>query len=112
MTWDENEKPFWLIVQNGKDEGNYENPKLFLNFNGKFKVRADGKQSKGWIEFDPGFKYYVELNKEIQPQTGLILNPLFVQFPKAGVYFVEYSISGDEVTPTKGVFAISVRFQQ
>ena len=36
-------------------------------------------------------------------------NILFVKFPKEDIYFVRYTIAGDDEIPTRGVFALYVR---
>jgi len=108
MIWRENEQAFWVGIQSQREEKNYNNPTLFLNFNGKVDVRADPSQSSGWVEMDPDFTYFAKLNGNIQPTTGIRINPLFVKFPEEGIYFVQYTISGDDEIPTQGVFAIEV----
>ena len=108
MIWQENEQAFWVGIQSQREDKNYNNPTLFLNFNSKVDVRVDPNQSAGWVEMDPDFTYFAKLNGSIQPTTGIRINPLFVKFPEEGIYFVQYTISGDDEIPTQGVFAIEV----
>lgn len=108
MIWRESEQAFWVGIQSQREDKNYSNPTLFLNFNGKVDVRADPKESAGWVEMDPDFAYFMKLNGSIQPMTGIRINPLFVKFPGEGMYFIQYTISGDDEIPTQGVFPIEV----
>lgn len=108
MIWQENEQAFWVGIQSQREGKNYNNPILFLNFNGKADVKVDPKNSIGWIETDPDFTYFIKLNGGIQPMTGIRINPLFIRFPEEGIYFVQYTITGDDEIPTQGVFPIKV----
>lgn len=108
MIWRENEQAFWVGIQSQRESKNYNNPILFLNFNGKADVRVDSNNSVGWIETDPDFTYFIKLNGGIQPMTGIRINPLFIRFPEEGIYFVQYTITGDDEIPTQGVFPVKV----
>ena len=57
---------------------------------------------------DPDNAYYIKLKGDIQPSTGIRISPLFVKFPREDIYFVRYTIAGDDEIPTQGVFAINV----
>ena len=108
IIWHENEQAFWVGIQSQREDKNYNNPTLFLNFNGKADVRVDLKDSAGWVEMDPDFTYFIKLNGNIQPMTGIRVNPLFIKFPAEGIYFVQYTITGDDEIPTQGIFPIEV----
>lgn len=108
MNWRENEQPFWLGIQSQRKDKKYNNPTLFLDFKGKADVRVDQKESAGWVEMDPDFTYFIK-GVNIQPMTGIRLNPLFIKFPEEGIYFVQYTIAGDDEIPTRGVFHVEVQ---
>ena len=61
MIWRENEHAFWMGIQSQREDRNYNNPTIFLNFNGKVDVRVDQEKSAGWVEMDPDFTYFLKI---------------------------------------------------
>jgi hypothetical protein len=109
MTYKNDWQPFWLGINNvNAKTKNLENPILFLNFHGKIQVKIDDNSSKGWVEMDPNFTYFLKTQGSIQPGSGFRLNPLLVKFSEEGIYSVSYSITSDNELPTSGEFLIKV----
>lgn len=109
MSYQSDWQPFWLGIGNiSKKLKNLNNPTIFLNFHGQIKVKVDENTSIGWAETDPNFTYFLKTKGSIQPGQRIRLNPLFVKFPKVGLYTVFYSITGDNQPPVSGNFNIKV----
>jgi len=108
MNWKKETWPFWVGIKSNLEIRNYRNTTLFLNFKGKVDVEIDPEETGGWVEVDPDHAYYIRLKNDIQPLMHVRISPLLVKFPKEGIYFVQYGISGDNEIPTGGVFPIEV----
>lgn len=108
MTWQEKGQPFWFGIANLQAKENYRNPTLILKFAGKVNVRVDSKDSRGWVEYDPNFTYFIRLKEDLQPLMTYTLNPLLVRFPEEGEYQVHFEIRGDNEIPVGGDFLIKV----
>jgi len=107
MTFQAGEQPFWLAIGNAGNI-NASNPTLYLDFDGKVKVRADKNKSRPWLEGDPNHTYSAKYNTQIQPGSGIRLNPLFVRFEKDNTYTVSYTITTDNEKHLSGTFEIKV----
>jgi len=107
MTFQADEQPLWLAIGNVGNI-NASNPTLYLDFGGKVKVRADKNKSRPWLEGDPNHTYSAKYNAQIQPGSGIRLNPLFVRFEKDNTYTVSYTITTDNENHLSGTFEIKV----
>jgi hypothetical protein len=109
ITYQDDWQALWLGMGNADGKiKNFKNPSLFLNFNGNTQIKVNEKSSKGWVETDPNFMYFYKAEGSMQPGQGFRLNPLFIRFPKEGIYKVSYSITADNELPISGEFSIKV----
>lgn len=107
MTLRDGGQAMWFGLGN-VDLANVANPTLFLNFDGDFEIKTKDEESAGWLMLDPDRQFVMKIKGEVQPGSGLRLNPLFVKFPKPGVYKAQYSITTDNNLPKSGTFTIKV----
>lgn len=107
MTWKDKDQAMWFGIRN-IDLFNVSNPTLFLSFNGDYNVSIRDDEAPGWLMMDPNRDFSMKIRGEVQPGSGLRLNPLFVKFPKPGIYHARYSIATDNNLPKSGTFTIKV----
>lgn len=100
-------QPFWLSVLNDNKEKSYEADFLIIKLRNRFDVEVR-RESLGWKVFEPNEQYNFSFSKSLNPEILSVIHPLFVRFPKKGIYKLTFLISLKHNSAVKGEFSIEV----